>query len=138
MNARYILLADDAYIDEVAKLYADGIFEEIVVEKFPALHKRLVIAVRFEGTKDEIGAHNCKIIFSDRLNKVIATGIVEFQLGGKGPIFRAGIISTIRKIPLKGPGTYGFSILVDDRFITSVAFTVRIQQITPENPSAIA
>lgn len=138
MNARYILLADDAYTDEVGKLYADGIFEEINVQKFPALHKRLVIAVRFEGTKDEIGAHKCKTILYDRLNKVIGTGTVEFQLGGKGPVFRAGIISIIRKIPLKGPGTYRFSILVDDRFITSVAFTVIKRQIIPGNPSAIA
>lgn len=142
MNARYVILADDAYTGESGKLYADGIFEEIYARKFPVTHKRLVIAVRFEGTKNETGKHRCNIILYDQKNRpLFKTETLEFELGGKnqvGPIFRAGVITTIRNITLKRAGNYRFSILVDGRFVTRVAFTVRKEQIIPSNQIADA
>ena len=142
MNARYILLTDDAYIGENGKLYAEGIFEEIYNNKFPVVHKRLVIAMSLEGTKKEVGKHELKINLHDWSNKtILSVPIVSFELGGEkqtGPVYRAGIIATLRNIHFKKPGEYRFSVLIDGIFFTGLAFTVMKVQIIDGNESAIA
>lgn len=136
MHARYTLLADSAIISVDGKITATGIFETINVIKLPAVHPQMTLVAQLEGTTDEIGEHDLLLELHDEKGKLVSSmQLPPFVFGAKdspGPTIRAGIVARIANTRFDHIGEHEIRILVDGRFLASVAFTVvKVQIIKP-------
>ena len=131
MNARYVLLADEAEIEEgTGKLNAFGIFEAIHTHNMPCVHNTMALAMRMECTKSEGGKHDVTIDIVDHKNKSILphnSDSIKVNLDIKKAIkstISFGVVINIQKVKYDKPGQYRVMIYVDGRFVSSVSFDV--------------
>lgn len=116
MHIDFAVLADYALIDQRGKLSVLGMFQNVWVQAFPAVHPRTHLVLRVRGSRTEIGSHQIRIRFVDEEDNehLGGAGTVEF---GEPPAgitqLEAGAV-LVFDVPLPHPGTYWFDIAIDD------------------------
>ena len=118
MELRTILVADYANIAEGGKANVMGIFGEIYSEEFPAKHSDMYLVVALAASPAEFGQKRTitiRLINADATETLVDFSqpiVVPTATGGR----RAEInsILRLRDIGFKTPGTYQFSVLVDN------------------------
>ncbi len=126
MNINLALVSDYALVDRFGKLSIMGIFEQLWIGRFPAVHPRVHLVLRLKGKRTEIGKHTVRIRFlNDEQDEIISgDGIFEFNEPPAGVIeIEAGTV-LVFDLPLAKPGKYHFHIAVDDDITTTVPLTV--------------
>ncbi len=126
MNINLALVSDYALVDRFGKLSIMGIFEQLWIGRFPAVHPRVHLVLRLKGKRTEIGKHTVRIRFlNDEQDEIISgDGVFEFNEPPAGVIeIEAGTV-LVFDLPLAKPGKYHFHIAVDDDITTTVPLTV--------------
>ena len=103
-----------------------GIFEQLWIARFPAVHPRVHLVLRLKGRRTEIGKHSVRIKFlNDKSEEIISgDGVFEFNEPPAGITeIEAGTV-LVFDLPLAYPGKYHFHIAVDDDITTTVPLTV--------------
>ncbi len=134
MNLNLAAICDHAMVDQHGKLSLIGIFQNVWVAQFPAMHARLHLVLRVQGARDEVGEHSIKIDFSDPDGKSLIQGggSVTFKEPPAGIVdIEASAILTF-DLPLPKPGRYQFRITIDDDLETVVPLTAMQQQVTAQ------
>jgi len=123
MQIDFAVLADYALIDQHGKLSVLGMFQNIWVPAFPAVHPRTHLVLRVRGLRTEIGSHQIRIRFVDEsgTEHLGGDGTVEFGEPPAGVTqLEAGAV-LVFDVPLPHPGTYWFEIALDGTPATRVA-----------------
>lgn len=118
MKLTISLVADFAYVDTATnKLYILGTFTNINVAHFPTVHRRLVVVIQI---KPELGdhaeEHNMRVLMTDPDGTDLVQFTTPFQLpyAQIGPRPSYNMIVELNNLPFPGPGTYQFTVDVDD------------------------
>ena len=133
MNLNLAAICDHAMVDQQGKLSLIGIFQNVWVARFPAMHPRLHLVLRLQGTRAEIGKHSIVIDFSDPEGESLIKGggAVTFKEPPKGVVdIEASAILTF-DLPLPREGRYQFKIKIDDELETVLPLTAMMQITTP-------
>jgi hypothetical protein len=118
VELRTILVADYANVAEGGKLNVMGIFREIYAEEFPARHSDMYVIAALSASPAEFGQKRTitvKLMNADATETLMEFSrsiVVPSAVGGR----KAEInnILRVRDIVFKEPGTYQFSVLVDN------------------------
>lgn len=118
MELRTILVADYANIAEGGKPNVMGIFREIYAQEFPARHSDMYLVVALLASPAEFGQR--RMITTKLINADATETLMEFSQPITVPTATSGCsaeinsILRLRDITFKDPGTYQFSVLVDN------------------------
>jgi hypothetical protein len=115
MHIDFAVLADYALIDQHGKLSVLGMFQNVWVPAFPAVHPRTHLVLRVRGSRTEIGNHKIAIRFVDEhgAEHLGGEGTVEFGEPPAGVTqLEAGAV-LVFDVPLPHPGNYWFDIAID-------------------------
>ena len=138
VNINLALVCDYALVDRFGKLSIMGIFEQLWIARFPAVHPRVHLVLRLKGKRTEIGKHSVRIRFLNDENEEIISGegIFEFNEPPAGITeIEAGTV-LVFDLPLARPGKYHFHIAVDDDITSAVSLNV-VQAPAAPNPPAL-
>jgi len=131
MHIDFAVLADYALIDQHGKLSVLGMFQNVWVPRFPAVHLRTHLVLRVRGLRTEIGSHKITIRFVDEhgAEHLGGEGTVEFGEPPAGVTqLEAGAV-LVFDVPLPHPGSYWFDIAIDG------APEVRVALVAGQSPS---
>ncbi len=131
MHIDFAVLADYALIDQHGKLSVLGMFQNVWVTRFPAVHLRTHLVLRVRGLRTEIGSHKITIRFVDEdgAEHLGGEGTVEFGEPPAGVTqLEAGAV-LVFDVPLPHPGSYWFDIAIDG------APEVRVALVAGQSPS---
>ncbi len=131
MHIDFAVLADYALIDQHGKLSVLGMFQNVWVPRFPAVHLRTHLVLRVRGLRTEIGSHKITIRFVDEhgTEHLGGEGTVEFGEPPAGVTqLEAGAV-LVFDVPLPHPGSYWFDIAIDG------APEVRVALVAGQSPS---
>jgi hypothetical protein len=118
VELRTILVADYANIAEGGKPNVMGIFREIYAQEFPARHSDMYLVVALLASPAEFGQR--RMITTKLINADATETLMEFSQPITVPTATSGrsaeinSILRLRDITFKDPGTYQFSVLVDN------------------------
>ena len=115
MQLDFAVLADYALIDQHGKLSVLGLFQNVWLSGFPAVHPRTHLVLRVRGRRTEIGTHMIRIRFIDEegVEHLGGEGTVEFGEPPAGVIeVEAGAV-LVFDVPLPQAGNYWFEIAID-------------------------
>ncbi len=115
MQLDFAVLADYALIDQHGKLSVLGIFQNVWLAGFPAVHPRTHLVLRVRGRRTEIGTHQISIRFVDEagVEHLGGEGTVQFGEPPAGVTeVEAGAV-LVFDIPLPHAGNYWFEIGLD-------------------------
>lgn len=130
MHIDFAVLADYALIDQHGKLSVLGMFQNVWVPRFPAVHLRTHLVLRVRGLRTEIGSHKITIKFVDEhgAEHLGGEGTVEFGEPPAGVTqLEAGAV-LVFDVPLPHPGSYWFDIAIDG------APEVRVALVAGQSP----
>lgn len=133
MNLNLAAICDHAMVDQQGKLSLIGIFQNVWVAQFPAMHARLHLVLRLQGNRSEIGKHSIQIEFLDPEGESLIKGggSVTFNEPPAGILdIEASAILTF-DLPLPKEGRYQFTIKIDDDLETILPLTAMRQIIPP-------
>lgn len=131
MHIDFAVLADYALIDQHGKLSVLGMFQNVWVPGFPAVHPRTHLVLRVRGSRTEIGNHKIAIKFVDEqgTEHLGGEGTVEFGEPPAGVTqLEAGAV-LVFDVPLPHPGSYWFDIVIDG------APEARVALVAAQSPS---
>lgn len=138
MRLDFAVVADYAIVDQTGKLSVLGIFEHILVQRFPVVHPRLHLVLRLKGKRTEIGEHPVGIrLLDDQGAEILGgSGAVTFAEppAGVTDIEANGILAF--DVPFARPGTYRFEITLDGAVAADVPLTVSQVPAMPPAPPA--
>ena len=134
MKIDLALACDYALIDQLGKLSMLGVFENLWIPSFPAVHPRVHLVVRIKGRRTELGDHSIAIQFLDDEDHEIITGdgVVTFNEPPAGVTQMESGTVLVFDLPLERPGNYRFEIIVDGEISATVPITV--SQTQPNSP----
>ena len=138
MNINLALVCDYALVDRFGKLSIMGIFEQLWIARFPAVHPRVHLVLRLKGKRTEVGKHTVRIRFlNDNEEEIISgDGVFEFNEPRAGVTeIEAGTV-LVFDLPLARTGRYHFHIAVDDDITTTVPLTVVQAPNAPAPPTS--
>ncbi len=133
MKIDFAVVCDYALIDRFGKLSVLGVFQNVWVASFPAVHPRVHLVIRLKGTRTEVGEHDIKINFTDSRGKqlIAGDGKVNFSEPPAGVLeIEAGAVLAF-DIPLPEPGRYQFEITIDGTIQTTVPVVAAQAQAPP-------
>jgi len=118
MEISYAVIADYANISREGKPNIMGIFDLIWTETFPCNHGQmfLVTSILAEPLDTKNKDWEIKVILYDENSEKILTigGIFNFRNSPEGELGTANSILILNNLPFKEPGTYKFSIFIDN------------------------
>ncbi len=118
---QYVIMCDDVAIyQDSNKVAILGVFEQIYVEKFPAVHPKLWLLSRFA---DGVGSYDAqskilnpdgKVIFeSEKVNFKLKDNVVSYNINGQ-----------LVGLPLDVEGKYWVETYLDDKLLNRIPFQV--------------
>ena len=118
----------DAAADSGGKVHALGIgFDQITVQRLPAVHPRCVAVVRFAFTRADVGSHLFRLRVLDADGRDVAPmveGTMNLELAADADRARANMIVDLVQLELRAAGPHEVSVTLDDRPFVSVPFEV--------------
>lgn len=135
MHLDFAVLADYALIDQHGKLSVLGLFQNVWLSGFPAVHPRTHLVLRVRGRRTEIGTHMIRIRFIDEegTEHLGGEGTVEFGEPPAGVIeMEAGAV-LVFDVPLPHPGTYWFEITIDGEAAARVPLIATLSPTVQSN-----
>jgi hypothetical protein len=127
MLVRYAFLADTVTLDAVGKINAIGIFENVLAQNFPSVHRDMCLVINLEGTINERGEHKITVEFRDSDSNKLASVDQKIALGNPKithGTLRAGVIMKFQDLLFQRAGQYEFVVFGNDRFLNRVTFMV--------------
>ena len=122
MHVDFAVLADYALIDQQGKLSVLGMFQQVWVAGFPAVHPRTHLVLRVRGRRTEIGEHQIRIRFTDDAGQELMGGEGTVQFGeppaGVTEVEAGAVL--VFDVPLPRPGGYRFEITLGDNPVLRV------------------
>lgn len=132
MLVRYSFIADMVTLDAGGKMSAVGIFENILAQNFPCVHRDLFLVMNLEGNISERGEHKISVEFRDSDANKLAGVDQKIMLGNPKithGALRAGMVMRFQDLLFQHPGQYEFVVFGDDRFLCRISFMVNQIQI---------
>ena len=115
------MLADYANVAQGNKLNIMGMFREIYASTFPARHPEMTLVLQFEPTAAEIGqTRRLTIKLLDADGRELLGFSRDLLIPERNPVTPPGVMGYVihmvqlRDVVFMHPGTYAFSILVDN------------------------
>jgi hypothetical protein len=101
-----------------------GIWRQIVVGQFPAVHPRAHLVLHMRGRRTELGSHTLTVRLQDPLGALLIeqTGTMQVNEPPAGVVDLESPAILVFDLPLTAPGEYAFSILLDDGEVARVPF----------------
>ncbi len=120
---QYVIMCDDvAVYQDSNKVAILGVFEQIYVEKFPAVHSKLWLLSRFTdgqgsfSTQTKIFNPQGQSIFeSDKVNFELAETEVSYNINGQ-----------LVGLPLDEEGTYWVETYLEEELVNRIPFQARL------------
>lgn len=127
MEIKTAVLADAANVSAEGKLNITGIFDRLSGSAFPLLHPNMVLVIRVEYHRSEVGEHKLALNIADADGAKIAEASGGFTLPRPHssqipPI--SGFVLPLQMLKFPEPGVYSFDILIDDRYEDSALIMV--------------
>lgn len=129
MELTFALLADYANVSQEGKLNVLGLFNRILVQKFPAHHPQMHLVLRFLAGAGEYGRTRgvtIKLITEDGKEVFSLPQNIAIGEGGGRPL-EINRILVMNNVVFSGPGEYSFRIVVDDDEKGSVPVTLALK-----------
>jgi len=119
MKIQILLTADYATFDHATgKIHILGAFNRIFAKKFPVIHPRMVVVVRFVASEqtETTDSRNILILLSDEdgNNLFQISSIVQLPIDDKGYRRDANIVLELNEFEFPQVGAYEFIIMEDD------------------------
>jgi len=123
-----LAVADYANTGESGKLNIMGIFDVIYSQSFPTRHHQLFLVSRFIADPDESGNKynfTFRLAYIDSLEEIVSVA-VEITIGesNQGAFIPFNYLIQGRSIEFKYPGTYLFSVKMNDQLIGEIPITI--------------
>lgn len=114
MDCTLALVADAANISEEGKLNVLGSFENIVASDFPYQHRHMVLVMRFNASREEVGqTQQLEVGLLDPEGETVGTVSGKFAVLD-GPGRRTmGYVLPIEDITFEREGDYSFTITLN-------------------------
>lgn len=124
MKADLALLCDYAIVDQFGKLSVMGIWRQVMVQQFPAVHTRGHLVLQLRGRRTELGNHNLKVRLLDPQGTVLLeqTGSMQISEPPAGVVDLESPVVLVFDIPMTAPGEYHFEITMDGDQLADVPF----------------
>ena len=117
-----MLVCDTAIQEGTSKKYTlVGVFSEINVQTFPAIHGTAWLYAKLIGCEGEYSTKIDFVRVSDQ--RVLVSG--EGKLIARDRQASVECVSNLPGLPLEIPGEYEFRLWMNDRFISNVRITAR-------------
>ena len=118
MEVPILLTADYANVTDNGKLNVMGIFTNVNAPMFPTLHPQMYLIAQLSGGRAEYDRKfklEIKLLNEDATVEIITrTADAQLPHGENGQRVNLNIILGLANIVFPAPGTYEFSILVDN------------------------
>lgn len=124
MRADLALLCDYAIVDQFGKLSVMGIWRQVMVQQFPAVHTRGHLVLQLRGRRTELGTHNLKVRLLDPQGGVLLeqTGSLQISEPPAGVVDLESPVVLVFDIPLTSAGEYHFELVLGDERLADVPF----------------
>ena len=118
----YSVLCDDVRQERNGKFIFIGVFQNIWVRSFPAVHHRICIANSWYNGLGEFHARS-KLVAPDKKTKVIESVPVKIRLteNNRGSV----VVNFFQNVRFNNPGLYWVEVNLDDMLVTRYPFMVK-------------
>jgi len=127
MEVTLLLLADYANVAEGNKLNVMGIFTNLFSAGFPTMHAQMYLVMQMSASPAEYGRKctiTIKLLDEDARQTLIDLPIEREVPGGEGRRVSINQIIRLTTIVFPQPGTYQFSVLIDNDEKATLALDV--------------
>jgi hypothetical protein len=136
MDIQIAALCDFA-ADYGGRLCVSGVFENIMVVGFPAIHLQCAVVLRVVFRREDEGLHHVVLNFVDEDGKPIMPPL-DTQMPLEMPpdwFFGArNFILNMQNLKFDRPGMYAVDVRIDERNVISIPLTVRQVEWNPPRP----
>jgi uncharacterized protein DUF6941 len=135
MDAVLFLAADYANHEVSGKLNVLGVFSRILVNEFPATHRRLYLVIRVASRLGEFDTkHDFKVAFVDTDGLEIGAQEGELQISKpeSGKQGEADLIIEVGNLRLPKPGNYEFQLIINRKVKAVIPLEVLLSNSTHE------
>ena len=133
MKTLMMLIADYASVEQqTGKLNILGVFDRIYAEGFPALHRRLYIAAKFEkGMSDTSGPYRLSAALAneDGVEVVRIEGSFSMGEGSYANPPQHSLVFELNSLKFECPGDYRLHILVNDGELVDESTILQLIQV---------
>lgn len=130
MEVTFLQVADYANTTKDEKLNVMGLFSNISVTAFPSVHPEMYLVAQLRATAAEYGRQvqlGVKLLNEDATEQLIGfEAPMIVPIGQKGLPVTMNITLRLVNTQFKSPGTYEFSVLVDNDVKATVALDVNL------------
>jgi hypothetical protein len=127
MDCTLALVADSANISQEGKLNVLGSFDNINTAVFPCRHPQMVLVMRFDASRAEVGqTKQLEIRLLDPDGKTLGTvnGSFEVPDGEPGRRVTMGYILPLQDVGFEREGDHSFNILINGDDKSSVLIRI--------------
>jgi hypothetical protein len=139
LDLSFLLVADHANVSADGKLNILGVFSNITAVQFPTVHPSLSLVIQFTARPAEYGRQftlQVKLIDEDgQSGPVNISGNAVVPQAGNGQDAVLPFVFNLQQVTFPKPGTYEFSILVDNDVKGAVPIHLMQAQPPPVNPA---
>jgi hypothetical protein len=132
MELAFLLVADYANTTGDGKLNVMGIFQNIFAVQFPVAHPEMYVIAQFTAGPAEYGRRRkleIKLLDEDAAQEIVSFSTdVEIPRGTGGQRVSVPVILRLVNTTFPKPGTYEFSVLLDEDLKGSLA--VQVDQLS--------
>ncbi len=124
MRVDLAVLCDYAIVDQFGKLSVMGIWRQVMVQQFPAMHARAHLVLHLRGRRTEVGHHELIVRLIDPQGNTLLeqTGAMQVNEPPAGVVDLESPVVLVFDVPLTGPGEHAFHILLDGSEAAVVPF----------------
>jgi hypothetical protein len=126
-SLQFSLLCDDVGRTGEGKMIIHGVFEGIVTQAFPAVHRACYVCNRWTGATGEF-RERVTILAPDGRTQVLAGPETQFRLPNRASVHT--VVCRLEGLTFDQPGSYWVQVWLDDKVVCEYALNVQEHQET--------
>lgn len=101
-----------------------GVWRQIVVGQFPAMHPRAHLVLHMRGRRTELGSHTLTVRLQDPRGEMLIeqSGTMQVNEPPAGVVDLESPAILVFDLPLTAPGEYVFTVQLDEAEVARVPF----------------
>lgn len=132
-NLQFSIPCDDVGRTGDGKLVIYGVFEGIVSQTFPAVHRSCYVANRWTGGTGTFREH-VRILAADGRSVVMDGPETQFKLPNRSSVHT--VVCRLEGLTFERPGVYWVQVWLDDQVVCEYAINVQAREQGEQAPGA--
>lgn len=127
MQLKLAVLADYATTTDQGKLVLGGVFDTLMMQRFPGVHPQMAVAIRLAAGPEEGTSHHVTVRLLDpQGGDVIPAMEGDLEFRGVGTVTGGGaqLVLHLNQVEFKAEGPYRFEIASDGEPVGSIDLAV--------------